>query len=580
MTVVATAGHVDHGKSTLVRALTGTDPDRWDEEKARGLTIDLGFAAIELNGELVSVIDVPGHVRFLRNMLAGVGAVDVTIFVVDAVEGWKPQSEEHLRILDLLGIDRGVIALTKIDLVDSELRELAELEVTEHVEGTFLEGAPIVGVSALTGEGLDELKAHVAAAAEANPTGSARPRLWIDRVFSPAGAGTVVTGTLTGGPIRLGDELSVAPSGSAVRVRGLQSHYAEQTELSAGNRGAVALSGISRRDTARGDVLVASGDWHHTDRFDASLSVLESLDHEVSRRGAYACYIGSAEIPARIRVLGSDAIFPGEQANIRVFADRSLPLVPGDRFILRDHGRDETVGGGTVLDVDPVLKASQAQPDRDPQRVVIERGVVDVDDLERLTGHRLAPTVDRWVISDERLAALLCDLGNEVSSAGAIGLDLARLSDLQRSLLERLDGITVGETRAVDNSFVDPFADHEWPERLAAEGLNTSGPVGIDPAEVRELVRRRHVIESEGVYFAPTAVADAAAALADALADRPDGVTVSEARDILDTSRKYVLALMAYFDRNGMTRRRGDYRIEGPRLRAGIESLRPGGSAE
>ena len=367
MHVVATAGHVDHGKSTLVLHLTGTDPDRLAEEKARGLTIDLGFAGATLpSGRRMAVIDVPGHVRFLKNMLAGMGAIDACLFVVAASEGWKPQSEEHLRILDVLGVRHGVVALTKVGLVDDDLQALAVLEVEEAVEGTFLEGAPIVAVDAPTGvgldalrEALDELLAHTPTAADLG-----RPRLWVDRSFAPAGAGTVVTGTLAGGSVAVDDELSVAPQGVRVRVRGIQRLHEQVDRLEPGNRTALNLVGISHDQVGRGDVLVRAGQWHHTDRFDASLTVLAGIDHEVSRRGAYLAYLGSGEHPVQLRVLGPDPLLPGETGPVRLHLPRKLPLLPGDRFVLRDAGRSETVGGGEVLDVDPVLRASRAAPDR------------------------------------------------------------------------------------------------------------------------------------------------------------------------------------------------------------------------
>ena len=225
MRVVATAGHVDHGKSSLVQALTGTNPDRFEEERRRGLTIDLGFAHTLLgNGEGVSFIDVPGHVRFLRNMLAGVGGVDACMFVVAATEGWKPQSEEHLRILELVGLQHGFVALTKADLVDDEWRELQEMDVRDHLAGTFLAEAPIVAVSATTGEGIDAVRAALATLVATTPAAidRGRPRLWIDRVFAAKGSGTVITGTLTGGTVRTDDQLHAG--GHPVRVRSVQSH--------------------------------------------------------------------------------------------------------------------------------------------------------------------------------------------------------------------------------------------------------------------------------------------------------------------------------------------------------------------
>ena len=377
MTVIATAGHVDHGKSSLVLALTGTDPDRFEEEKRRGLTIDLGFAHMTLpSGEELSFVDVPGHVKFLRNMLAGVGGVTACVFVVAATEGWKPQSEEHLRILELLGIDSGVIALTKADLVDDDLLELARMDVADHVADTFLADAPVVAVSSLTGLGLDhlarELDELIAGAGNAADRG--RPRLWIDRVFAAKGSGTVVTGTLTGGRLAVDQNVAIEPCDREARVRGLQTAGRSVAEIGPGNRVAVNLAGVDHHDLARGHAVVAPYQWRLTDRFDASLHVLAALDHDVSRRGAFVAYIGSGEHTVRLRVPGTETLAPGSDGAVRLFLSESLALLPGDRFVLRESGRDETVGGGEVLDIDPVLRASRAAPDRTIDRVVRERG--------------------------------------------------------------------------------------------------------------------------------------------------------------------------------------------------------------
>ena len=296
MRVVATAGHVDHGKSSLVLALTGTDPDRFEEEKRRGLTIDLGFAHTSLpSGSGVSFVDVPGHVRFLRNMLAGVGGVDGCLFVVAATEGWKPQSEEHLRILELLGLRHGVIAMTKRGLVDDEWAEIAMLEIADHVGGTFLDGAPIVAVDSVDGFGLNELRAALDELVAGTPESAdrGRPRLWIDRVFAAKGAGTVVTGTLTGGRLHQDEPVVIEPGAHEARIRSIQSLGSTVDEIGAGNRVALNLNGVGHDEIGRGDAVVTPGRWRTTDRFDASLDVLPALDHEVSRRGAYAAYIGS-----------------------------------------------------------------------------------------------------------------------------------------------------------------------------------------------------------------------------------------------------------------------------------------------
>lgn len=568
MTVIATAGHVDHGKSTLVRALTGTDPDRLAEEKARGLTIDLGFANLDLpSGRELSFIDVPGHIRFLRNMLAGVGAVEGCLFVVAATEGWKPQSEEHLRILDLLGIAHGVVALTKIDQVDDDLLELAQLDVAEHVEGTFLDGAPVIPVAATEDIGLDDLRKALDGLVDrmGEPADNRRPRLWVDRAFAPAGAGTVITGTLTGGALSTNDTMSVLPGRGEARVRGLQSHHRDAETVPAGNRVAVNLTGISHHDLGRGSVLVRAEQWHQTRMLDAELRVLPSLDHDVSRRGAYAVYFGSGEFPAKVRVLATTTLAPGTTGNVRIHLERPLPLLPGDRFILRESGRDETIGGGEVLDVEPRLPASRAQPDRSVDRLVAERGWVRADHLSRLVGHDVAPTVDGWVVAPDALAEMQAELTERIEGADALGLDLASLDERERAAIESVEGVEIAAGRATMGVPDDPLADHPWLAMLEAEPFSPPPPDGFDRAEVRELVRRGTVIEQDGVFFAKSAVDRAAHLIAEKLAES-DGITVADARDLLGTSRKYVLPLLNHFDRNGITRRRDDLRIAGPRL--------------
>ncbi len=569
MHVVATAGHVDHGKSTLVEALTGTDPDRFAEEKARGLTIDLGFAATTLpSGAALSLVDVPGHVRFLKNMLAGVGAVDACLFVVAATEGWKPQSEEHLRILQLLGIGHGVIALTKVGTADEDLVDLARLEIIEQVEGTFLDGAAVVATDAPTGLGLDDLRAALDTLVAATPTAvdHGRPRLWVDRAFSAKGAGTVVTGTLSGGPLRVDDELAIHPAGTAVRVRSLENHHASHLELPPGSRCAVNLVGAAHDEVVRGDVLVRSDQWHHTAVFDASLQVLERLDHPVSRRGAHVLYLGSGEHPVRMRILGPDALEPGSEGSVRIHLPRPLPLLPGDRFILRESGRSETVGGGEVLDVDPTEKASAARPDRSVDRVVKERGWVDADELERLTGERRAPDVDRWVVNPEILHETLERLRDTVDSVGPLGLELSRLDPFERAVAGLLGDAVIEAGRLVPVGTVDPLADHPFVAALAASPFTPPGPDGVDRGELRELVRRGDVIEVEGIFYSTSAIDAAARLAARLLVDDPDGFTVSVFREAAGNTRKHAMPLLSHLDGTGITRRRGDVRIAGPRL--------------
>jgi selenocysteine-specific elongation factor len=567
--VVATAGHVDHGKSSLVLALTGTDPDRFEEEKRRGLTIDLGFAHTTLpSGRGISFVDVPGHVRFLRNMLAGVGGVDACLFVVAATEGWKPQSEEHLRILELLGLRHGVIALTKRGLVDDEWFEIATLEVADQVTGTFLESAPIVAVDSLDGTGLDELRGALDVLVAETPESADRdrPRLWIDRVFAAKGAGTVVTGTLTGGRLHHDASVLIEPGGHTARIRSIQTLGSSVDEIGAGNRVALNLNGVGHDEIGRGDVVVTPGRWHTTDRFDASLSVLPPLDHEVSRRGAYAAYIGSRELAVRVRVLGSEALAPGTTGSVRIFLPVELPLLPGDRFVLRESGRDETVGGGEVLDVQPLVRASKARPDRSIDRVVAERGWVDVDELELLTGVRAEPTVGRWMTTPDERVATEQRLLAQVDEAGEVGLDLSTVSDPERAVLEDHPEVTVEGGRARRADVVDPFADHPVAAAVLAGGFAPDLPDGTDRNVVRELTRRGILVERDKVVFHVDTIDAAARVAAELLAESADGFTVSQFRDRTGASRKFALPLVAELDARGVTRRRDDLRIAGPRL--------------
>ncbi|MDQ3679807.1 MAG: selenocysteine-specific translation elongation factor, partial [Actinomycetota bacterium] len=561
----------DHGKSTLVQALTGMDPDRFSEEKARGLTIDLGFAWTTLpSGREVGFVDVPGHVRFIKNMLAGVGAVDACLFVVAATEGWKPQSEEHLRILELLGAAHGVVALTKVDLVDEEWRQLAHLELADHVAGTFLAEADVVDVAAVRGSGMDDLREALDRLLAGTPTAvdRGRPRLWVDRSFAAKGSGTVVTGTLAGGALGVDEELVLLPSERRVRVRALQSHRSSLERATPGRRLAVNLTGVRHDQVTRGDALVRPDQWAPTRTLDCSLTVLAGLDHEVSRRGAYQAYIGSGEHPVRLRVLGAEALSPGASGPARLHLPVPLPLLPGDLLVLRESGRAETVGGGEVLDVAPVRRASRARPSRSVDRVVAERGWVDADLLERLTGERREPTVGgRWVVDPAALAATEERVRAAVEAAGPLGLDTATLDERQRAVLETLDELVVQGGRATSAAQeADPLLDHPYLKALEADPFSPPPPNGVDRGELRELGRRGLVVERDGVWFSPGALEDAASVVAGLLSESAEGVTVAQVRDALGTTRRYILPILAHLDATGVTRRRGDLRIGGPRL--------------
>ncbi len=572
MTVVATAGHVDHGKSSLVRALTGTDPDRFEEEKRRGLTIDLGFAHTTLpSGTELSFVDVPGHVRFLRNMLAGVGGVSACVFVVAATEGWKPQSEEHLRILQLLGIDSGMIALTKADAVDGDLLELARMDVADHVAGSFLADAPVVAVSSVTGDGLDEVRETLDAivATGGGVADRRRPRLWIDRVFAAKGSGTVVTGTLVGGAITVDDQVVLEPGSHAARIRGVQTAGRSVDSIGPGNRVAINLAGVDHTDLGRGHAVVEPDRWRLTDRVDASLQVLASLDHDVSRRGAYVAYVGAGELPVRMRVLGAENLPPGGEGAVRLFLPVRLPLLPGDRYVLRESGRDETIGGGEILDIAPVLRASRAQPDRSIERVVAERGWVTAAEVEQLTGVAVEPRVGDWLTTDQELAAMRDDLLARVAAAGASGLDIAGFDARERAVLATLDDVVVDAGTARPADAVDPYVDHPYLEVARKGGFAPPQPDDVDRATLRELVRRGHLVVRDGVHFHAATIDDAALVAARLLAADADGFTVAQFRDATGASRKFALPLVAELDARGITRRRDDLRIAGPRLPGG-----------
>jgi len=569
MHVIATAGHVDHGKSTLVRALTGTDPDRLAEEKERGLTIDLGFAFTELSsGRKLSFVDVPGHIRFIKNMLAGVGGVDACLFVVAATEGWKPQSEEHLRILELLGIRYGVIALTQIGLVDDELAQLAHMDVEEKVEGSFLEAAEVVPVDSLNGTGIDALREALDRLTELAPTASntKRPRLWVDRAFAATGAGSVVTGTLTGGRLRVDDEVSLVPGDAKARIRAVQTQGESRTKIDPGHRVALNLANVDYQELGRGIALVFNEQWHRTQKFDASIQILPSLSHDVSRRGAFSLYVGSGEWSVKIRVLGPSHLPPGSEGHVRIFLPEELPLLPGDRFVLRESGRDETVGGGHVLDVDPVTRASEARPDLSVDRVISERGWITVDDLERLTGVAAQPVLGNWVASLAVLSVLEEEVRELVEQAGPVGLDMALLDDRQRLAVNNLEDIEVFEGRARSVDQEDIFVNHPIVDLLEAEPFSPTQPPDPSGEEIRGLLQRGLLVQNDGVLFASSSIHKAATVVAHLLQGKPEGVTVAEIRDALGTTRKFALPICAVLDNTGVTRRRDDLRIAGPRL--------------
>jgi selenocysteine-specific elongation factor len=410
--IVGTAGHIDHGKSALVEALTGTNPDRLEEEKRRGITIDLGFAFLPLQGVRLGLVDVPGHERFVRNMLAGVGGIDLVLLVVAADESIKPQTREHFDICRLLGIPRGIIAITKSDLVDSDVLGLVRLEIGEFVRGSFLEGAPIVSVSARTGAGLDQLRQQLLRLGESVPEKDTRQhfRLPIDRAFAMKGFGTVVTGTLISGAVKPEDEVELLPSNKVLRVRGLHSGGERIERAVAGQRTALNLAGIEREDIKRGMVLVPARVFDTTERLDARITLLRSAK-PLKNRARVHFHQGTAEAIAEVILLNdANQLAAGESAFAQLRLDKPVLVLPGDRFILRQFSPVVTIGGGTVLDA-RAPRHKRKDPHVAPFLAIWERGqhqeIVGALVEATARGLTFAEIVARtgWTHADARVAA-------------------------------------------------------------------------------------------------------------------------------------------------------------------------------
>lgn len=570
MTVIATSGHVDHGKSSLVLALTGIDPDRWAEEKRRGMTIDLGFAHTVLpSGRTLSFIDVPGHIRFLRNMLAGVGAIDGCVLVVDAKEGWMPQTEEHFQILKLLGLNRGVVALTKIDLVDAQLETARRDEITSKVAGSFLESAPIIAVSTISQSGLDELRIALDELVSASPNvfsarNRNRPRLWVDRSFSARGAGTVVTGTLIDGTISVDDELVIVRTQKTVRVREIQQHERSVGELEPGHRCALNLVGVGHGEIVRGDALVKANQWLPSKMFDASLTIVPTLQHRVTRRGSFSIYVGSSEFSARIRLLGVRHLSANEQGSVRIALPAEIAILPGDRFILRDSGRKLTIGGGEILDISPVVRASRARPDRSVDRVIAERKWVTVDELELLTGETREPTVGDWLTTPEIFDATRKELAITITK-NREPLEVSRLKAHEQAVLTSLPDVIVEMGRARIKG-AQSITEHPYVALFTKNGVTPPDTKSLDRNAIRQIVQTGLFVDIDGVVFHVSALETARQAVKQILAQNPQGFTVSQFRESLAITRKHAVPLLEALDRRAITKRSGDLRVGGARL--------------
>ncbi|QSB12748.1 selenocysteine-specific translation elongation factor [Natronosporangium hydrolyticum] len=587
MLVVATAGHVDHGKSTLVRALTGMEPDRWEQERRRGLTIDLGFAWTDLpTGETVAFVDVPGHERFVPNMLAGVGPVPAVLLVVAADEGWMPQSAEHLAALDGLGVRHGVLVVTRTDLAEPAA---AVESARAALAGTSLAGlaaAPVL-VSAPAGEGpagegLVQLRAALARLAAAVPPAetSAPVRLWVDRVFTIHGSGTVLTGTLPAGTLRVGDELALASSGRPVRVRGLQALGGSVAEISGVARVAVNLRGIDRGQVRRGDALVCPGGFQVTGLVDVRVTG----DPATALPGQLQLHVGAAAVPVRVRPLGADT------ARLRLA--RPLPLHVGDRGLLRDPGRNHIAGGVRMLDVAPpemprrrgaaaaraaLLAELDGAPDlvselrrrRLIRRTELVTMGVPAGDMAAVAGDWLA---DRswWRAQQDRLRELVEAHQREQPLDGGLPSATAarQLGLPDRALVVALatEPLTLRDGRVTTGAAALPEPLRLRTEQLLAElaGAPFQAPasdqlaaLGLGAAELAAAERAGLLLRlADQVVVAP----DAAVAAVAVLAELPQPFTLSQARRALSTTRRVAVPLLELLDRRGETRRLVDDR--------------------
>jgi selenocysteine-specific elongation factor len=582
MPLIGTAGHVDHGKSTLVQRLTGRDPDRWEEEKRRGLTIDLGFGWTTFpNGTDVSFVDVPGHERYLKNMLAGIEAIDVALFVVAADEGWMPQSEEHLAVLDLLNVTSGVVALTKSDLVDDELLEFAAIEVVESLEGTSLANSDVVPVSGTTGVGMDLLISHLQDLTTATRTTDlGRPRLWVDRSFTASGAGTVVTGTLLDGALAVDQSIVIYPGERPARIRGIQSHEDQVDHIQPGRRVALNLGGVDRNEVGRGDMVGLADQWVTSKRFTVSIRTARYVE-EFERRGAYQLHIGSSV--HSLEVLGLD------EGIAMLATPEPIPVTIGDRFVVRDTGRRLVVAGGRVLDPAPgptrtAMKSSRSiDPDASPddlatRLLAIRETATSVGLAAQTRGGHPSTFVAAGdlLVSDEAFHGLsekalaMVELEHEKHPL-RVGLPLATLAErlgvnsvVAELVVADTDGLErVGPDISVAGRGVGLAneLEAEWDQArstLAADlAVPTVTELGLDSELLHLLLRRGELIRiSRDLVWLPDQIEE----VRRILSELPEEFTVAQFRDAAGLSRKYAVPLLEWADKEGLTVRRGDTR--------------------
>jgi selenocysteine-specific elongation factor len=608
--VVATAGHIDHGKSTLVYALTGTDPDRLEDEKRRQMTIDLGFAHLDLPCGRVGLVDVPGHQRFMRNMLAGVHGIDAALLVVAATEGPMPQTLEHLGVLTLLGVDRGVVALSKCDLVETDWLQLVVEELDNCLQDSSLADAPVVQVSGRTGHGLDHIKEElhrVLAAAPAHQD-SGNPRLPVDRSFSLRGFGTVVTGTLADGSFELGDQPILLPEGRRVRIRGLQQHNRPVTRALPGSRTAVNLGGVHRSDVGRGDMLACSDKLVATDRLGARIQVLPTANAPLRHRTRLLVYHGTAEVSAQILLLEGEILEPGASGLAHLRLATPVAAAPQDRFILRLLTPPLIVAGGVVLDLDygplrrrEALTRLVERESEDPQARLLrtlqdaEHGLTrkelltaartDEEALDRAIqeGHirpigNVLLAGEVWAELKRRVTSTLeVNLRDHPLRAGMPREELRSRMGLPRSLLPAVVGELVSDSTVTESNGVIALPGHE-PHPTAEQqrvidvvldelGLQPFAPpslpelglrLPLTPDLIEYLVTRRLVVRlGKNTLMLAGAWSDAVQQVRGHL-QREGRITAGAARQLLQANRRTTLYLLDWLDGHGETVRRGD----------------------
>jgi selenocysteine-specific elongation factor len=613
--IIGTAGHIDHGKTALVRALTGIDTDRLKEEKRRGISIDLGFAHLQLSENVrLGLVDVPGHERFIKNMLAGVSGIDVLLLVIAADESIKPQTREHFDICMLLGIRKGMVVLTKADLAAGDLLELARLEAGEFVRGSFLEDAPVVAVSSATGAGLDELRAELAKLAAAVPEKDASQyfRLPIDRAFAMRGFGTVVTGTLVSGTVRVDQEVELHPARKRVRVRGIQVHGASVEMAIAGQRTALNLAGMDVSELARGMVLAEAGRFQATSRIDCAFQLLP-FANPLKHRAPVHFHAGAAVVEAEIRRLnGSEPLAPGSREYVHLVLAEPLLLLPGDRFIVRMFSPVVTIGGGVVLDI---AAPRRAQPERLQtletgalsERIALaaheSRYGIGMADLVARTGlleadlrrasHTPSLTVlespQFWLLDPGWVSSKLEALHEHLKQFHRQNPLLAGVSKeelrskyfpgappwLMDALLARSSTLKAeGETVRLSSHKVALKQDEEEATAKIENAFRSGGLAtpavqevlaksGVDAARARTLLQlmlrdHRLVRISDELVFHATAVQSLRSLLAQKKGQR---FSVPEFKDWTGVSRKYAIPLLEHLDRERITRRDGDLRM-------------------